>query len=567
MPLWPFALAALGPIWVAYFLRRRYPPRKVSALFLWRSPHHRVEAGRKFDRLSREVSLALETAAVVLAALFLAGHGCSSATVSRRLVVVLDGSFSMQATDAAGQRASARAVAEVEALLRRTGATEVTLIESGLTPIRLVPALASSDAARKALASWVPRRPHHDVWPSLVLARESLLPGQRVLLVTDGAFQPVSELPTWVERLSVGAAAANLGFTGCVRRAGAAQVSVLNSGAAAARAVLRVEAGARPPQDIPLEVPAGRSLAVSIPASRGDPLRLSLPADALDADNELRLLPEPDPTLNVEFSSALGPAPTAVLRRALQATGEVRFESPADLKVGALEGSGDVRVGLMGEPATFVGPFVKDATEPLLDDVDTVGLVWRAGKGALPGRAVLSVGEVTLMSVDGEVVRLNVDLERGNLGRHTAWPVLVANHVRQARSRAPGFSAALFGASDAVGVTAPPTGACEVVETGADGVVVRHALSTARRVELPPLEHAAALELRCDNHAVAQASVISVDATESDLAGRSREALVHEDAVVGEAAAAAGPSHPELPLVLMVACLLGDALFLLRRRA
>ncbi|MFN7135903.1 MAG: BatA domain-containing protein, partial [Myxococcales bacterium] len=59
------ALLALPLLVGLYFLRRRQPPRAVSAVFLWRSPDERAEAGPKLQRFSRETSLLLECLAAV----------------------------------------------------------------------------------------------------------------------------------------------------------------------------------------------------------------------------------------------------------------------------------------------------------------------------------------------------------------------------------------------------------------------------------------------------------------------------------------------------------------------
>ena len=84
-PLGLLALAAIPALVAAYFLRRRQPPRIVSALFLWRTPDQRAEAGPRFQRSSRELSLALEILAVGFAALFLADARCGETARTRSL--------------------------------------------------------------------------------------------------------------------------------------------------------------------------------------------------------------------------------------------------------------------------------------------------------------------------------------------------------------------------------------------------------------------------------------------------------------------------------------------------
>src|SRR3954466_11990153 len=96
-PLGLLALLAALPLVAAYFLRRKQPPRVVSALFLWRTPDQRAQAGPRFERFSQEASLLLELLAVAAAAAFLSDAHCGGTHSRRHLVVVVDGSLSMQA--------------------------------------------------------------------------------------------------------------------------------------------------------------------------------------------------------------------------------------------------------------------------------------------------------------------------------------------------------------------------------------------------------------------------------------------------------------------------------------
>src|SRR4051794_35507949 len=96
-PLGLLAFGAVAPLLLAYFLRRKQPPRQVSALFLWRSPDQRAQAGPRLQRFSRELSLLLELGALVVAAAFLSDAHCGATASKRHLVAVVDGSLSMQA--------------------------------------------------------------------------------------------------------------------------------------------------------------------------------------------------------------------------------------------------------------------------------------------------------------------------------------------------------------------------------------------------------------------------------------------------------------------------------------
>src|SRR4051794_20447412 len=167
-PLGLMALAAVAPLLVAYFLRRKQPPRLVSALFLWRSPDQRAQAGPRFQRFSREASLLLELLAVLAAAAFLSDAHCGGAASKRHLVAVVDGSLSMQAKSG-GRSVAERVRDRLAALVVSEGAGQLTVIESGLKPTVLAGPQAEVSRALAALESWTPSQPAHDVAPALLL--------------------------------------------------------------------------------------------------------------------------------------------------------------------------------------------------------------------------------------------------------------------------------------------------------------------------------------------------------------------------------------------------------------
>ncbi len=204
-PLGLLALAAAVPLVAAYFLRRKQPPRVVSALFLWRSPDQRAQAGPRFQRFSRELSLLLELAAILAAAAFLADMHWGSNPSRKHVVIVVDGGFSMQARAPSGKSAADRARDKIAALVVSEGAGQLTLVESGLKPTVLAGPQAEVTHALSALESWVPSQSSHDVGPALSLARELAGgKGHRVTFFTDGPLPEGTALSPEIEVVSVG---------------------------------------------------------------------------------------------------------------------------------------------------------------------------------------------------------------------------------------------------------------------------------------------------------------------------------------------------------------------------
>ena len=199
-PFGLLALAAVPALVAAYFLRRRQPPRTVSALFLWRTPDQRAEAGPRLNRFSRESSLALEVLAVLFATLFLTDVRCGQAARKPHVVIVVDGSLSMNAR-VDGSTAADRARTEIARIARDENAGVLTLIETGVKPTLIAGPQLERDRALSALEKWNPAQPAHDISPALTLARElSGSSEHRIYFLTDG---PVGESVVMPPQLEV----------------------------------------------------------------------------------------------------------------------------------------------------------------------------------------------------------------------------------------------------------------------------------------------------------------------------------------------------------------------------
>ena len=99
-------LATLAvPLLLLYFLKVRRRPQRVSSLLLWDSALRDREASAFFQRLQRDPLMLLQILALIALTLALArpavtvmGYG------AKRIVVVLDSSASMKATDLSPSR-------------------------------------------------------------------------------------------------------------------------------------------------------------------------------------------------------------------------------------------------------------------------------------------------------------------------------------------------------------------------------------------------------------------------------------------------------------------------------
>lgn len=245
----PLGLAALAgvPLIVAlYFLRRRHPPRVVGSLLLWAEARATVLRGRPWERFRPSVLLWLQLLALALVALGLSYPACvREGVTAQRLVLVLDASASMGATDGSPTRwADALDQAGITVRAAPDG-SEVALLVSGASTRVAEPFTLDRGrllATLERLREGGPDDGPGDVQEAMLLAFQ--LGGtdteRRIVLLTDGAFahEELPALPAGqVDVVAVGKGADNLAITTFeLRRSpdqrfgGSAVVTVANTG-------------------------------------------------------------------------------------------------------------------------------------------------------------------------------------------------------------------------------------------------------------------------------------------------------------------------------------------------
>ena len=523
-PLGLLTLLGIAPLVAAYFLRRRQKPVRVSALFLWRSPDQRAEAGPRLERFSREVSLALEILAVIAAAVFLSDVGCGAQAPQRQLVVVVDGSLSMSARRSDGKSVAEHAREEVARAVEQAHADRLTVVESGVHPRVLAGPAEQTSRALAALERWHPRGAAHDLQPAIVLARELAGPGERIVLVTDALPDEGATLPPELEIRAVGERRDNVAIVAAQRtdQGELARISVriVNFGAETQKLPVELHGeqskGTGVSQTQRVEIAPGGSTLLTVGMKNVETVSVRLPKDALEEDGALELLPAPTRTVGVRIDSLDAASKSAIERFAQVAPGVALVpDANAALSFGAPGSDARVTFGVHGKQRTFVGPFFAERANPVLEDVQLAGVVWTAGENP-PGHPLLSAGEAVLLSEDAQGrLHFNLDLSRSNVQRTQAWPVLMGNLVRRTRGELPGFSRRHVSLGEELPVVAVP-GTKQLLR-GPDG---EHPVFGSGPVLLPPPGEPGHYELLRDGEVVDALEVLPIDARESDLRTR-----------------------------------------------
>jgi hypothetical protein len=560
-PLGLLALLAAAPIVTAYFLRRKQPPRVVSALFLWRTPDQRAQAGPRFQRFSREASLLLELLAVAAAAAFLSDVHCGGPANRKHLVVVIDGSLSMQAR-AQGKSAADRVRDKLAALVLSEGAGQLTVVESGLKPTVLAGPQAEVTRALAALEAWTPSQPAHEESAALRLGVELAGgKGHRVTFFTDGPLAEGTAVPPEVEVVSVGAALDNVALLSAQRSdaEGLAHITVRVGNFSSAPKTVAVRVGSKTQ---PVDVAAGGTAVLQVTAGADGPLEVALPDDALAVDGHVTLLPSPPPQTKLVLLGGLEPASSKALARALSVVSGVSVLNtlePDAMTVGPARA--DVQLAATEPLKSYLGPFFTQKGHPLLEDVQLSGAIWTAGAQNPPGRPLMTAGEAVLISEEDDgPLHFNIELSRSNVQRTVAWPVLVNNLVRRARVRQPGLPRKQLMLGEDFPVTTAP-GARYVLK-GPNGTE-RPVLGVGP-VMLPAVAVPGRWTLLREGQEIDALEVLPLDPRESDLRTRGPYAV---KAAVQESVASLALQQPRSlwPVVALLVLLLVDFWLTARR--
>ncbi len=467
------ALLAL-PILLLYMLRLRRQELEVPSIMLWQQLLQDTEANTPWQRLRRNLLLLLQL--LILAALVLAlarPFVVVPAAGSGQIVLLLDASASMNASDVEGGSRFRAAQDEARAAVSALGANDrVTLIRVAEQPQLLLAASNDRLALQAAIDNARPGLGSAD-WPAaLTLAMGGMAQSDdfSMVIISDGGLGDptlLPELPDNVTWLPVGSAGDNLAITALATRRRAGQPAqlftrVTNHGARDAEVVLslkvdgelvasayhEVGAGA----DLPLVVEALPASFRRIEASLTIPLASEIP-DHLELDNRAWALVEggsgsrvllftPGNRFIEEVLRSLpgveafrGDLSAGLPREVYDLTILDRWQ-PERLPAGDLlfinpqRGNALFSLGEEQEFAQDIRVTPGDARTRFvdLDDVSVqrwtpVVAPWAQTLIEADGSPLLLAGEV-----DGRQVAIfTFDVHRSDLALQIAWPVLIAN--------------------------------------------------------------------------------------------------------------------------------------------
>ena len=211
-----------GPIIILYMLRLRRREVMVSSTLLWQKLLRDREANAPWQKLRRNLLLILQL--IILAALVFAlarPFLPSPSIISGSVVVLLDASASMQATDIEPTRFDA-AKAEVAQLINDlSGSSQMTLIKVGQTPTVLAAATDDRTQLQRALDAAQPE-PATAAWSAALALATGAAQGfrdARIVIISDGGLpDDLPPLPVEYIYLPIGESGENLAITALATR-------------------------------------------------------------------------------------------------------------------------------------------------------------------------------------------------------------------------------------------------------------------------------------------------------------------------------------------------------------
>ena len=462
-----------GPILAMYFLKLRRRKVRVPSTLLWTMVDRQERTASPFDRFRRNLLLLLQLLLLLLLTLALARPAFETeAALRASVVIVVDTSASMSATDMNGTRLQAAIDAAEQVIDDLSQEDEAMVVVAGPRTDVRVPFTRDKSALRSGLGTILETQAEGHLYEGLQLALSMAQSRDDVSVVvfSDGGGGDLSELSTGgteVRLVPVGVSSQNLGITAVdLRRAPASDldrqlfVTVQNFGSIEQTASVEVTlsgkvAGVRSEPVPPGEV-ASMVFAVSGLASGKIHVTLRAEQDHLAADNHAWALVDAvdehrvalvggdwltarvlgsDPRVALEIVPRGGYTPDLLTR-----TDAILF---GDAVPEGLDGFDYAVLGpLPGSPVTFgdavPAPQVLGwrRTHPLLRFVEWSGV--RVGKsfqvsdggGLVPlvdsdGGGLVWAGE----RGGGRVVQLAFDPMASDLPLRVAWPVFVLNTV------------------------------------------------------------------------------------------------------------------------------------------
>ncbi len=464
------ALAALAiPIIVFYILKVRLRRVPVSTVMFWQQIFEEKQPRSIWQHLRHLLSLLVQLLFLLLLVLALGEPYFKwEVLAARKLVLIVDNSASMNATDAAPTRLEAAKAKAREIISRLRFRDELAIIAAGTEPHVVCGLSGHERTLQKALEDLPATDGPTRAKEAVALARNLLgvRPNSSILLVSDGCFDGAEEIvkAADVQLFAVGERTGNVGITRFQVRRSLLDptgyqilIEVANAGDEPVECRLELDLDDDVVDVVPLKLEAGGrwSQTIDKTSTTGGRLKARLDhTDALAADNRAwALLPKREPLKvllvtepNLFLEKVLEANPLVQLKVVREMPGEVpagvvvilHRKVPEKLPAGmvfVIDPAATCDLWEVGEPLDSPIITKQDRDSLLMTHVRLDNVVMpQARKLSFKTHAHVLAGAVSNDPVyasierpEGKVLVFTVNLDLGDLPLRTAFPILVTN--------------------------------------------------------------------------------------------------------------------------------------------
>ena len=451
-----WALAAPAAVVVLYLLRRRFLPRQVPSVFLWRKSVRDYAANRPFQRLMKNLLLPLQVLAALALALALMRPVLPGGAAGNT-VLILDVSGSMQA-ESAGRTRLEEAKEQALRIIREKPAEEKFAVIAAGDEVRRLVRSADRETAEQAVSALACGRGGADIARALTLAEalgreDEETRGTETIVFSDAL--RLSDIPARFTAgslavVNVGESAENRTVYSLTAEKGRAWARIANFGEGC-RVTAVCEADGVLCGVAEAEIPAGETAGVSFDIP-GDAQRVRVTLrekDALPADNSAEAAVKHTAALkaavtedSVFLETALRVRPDLTVLRteaaALASTEADLYILGSDpvILAGSLPEEGwDPEAGAFGpfswsEEEKTGNAAAEVADSPITGGVTMKNVFFRAWKPVAGGQAAVLLDGDPVIAWDGSTAVLGFDLHDTNLPLKYDFPVLIQNILK-----------------------------------------------------------------------------------------------------------------------------------------
>ena len=449
MTIWAILGSFSIPILIAiYFLRNRYPVKKVSSLLLWDFPELRMRKGIHKNKFISERSFWLELITLLIFMLLLYQIIMPILKEKQHIVYVLDNHYSLQAQGLSGLKVYEKIIEEISSESKSQSVVSVILADQ--YPRLLVGNVTPDNSFYEKLREWKPLSMSFDWQLTTVMLTEISDLNTRVIIYSDRLLNNQNKFAGFELRLR-GEPQDNFAFINgsFSRNQKSGRVQALIKGIPKdsskilpnIKVVIKQDPFKKELELLNIENSNIYSFDEEVPDGNKS-IDIQIEKDFLDADNYLHFEPTPQRMLKVNVQIQ-DKALNELIIKTLSIFEDISIESTkaqvvvTDHFIASLKSSPQLLLGLPesfteGEANDILGNVIMQKEFPLLKDMQPNNIRWRGCKKVTsPSLSYLyHVGFPLfgkLLNQEQEVFFWNADLVKSDFRQLQDWPIFWDN--------------------------------------------------------------------------------------------------------------------------------------------